>query len=111
MTLTAIQTLIIILMVALSTITTRFLPFIIFPDNKEHHSYLTYLGKVLPYSVIGLLVVYCLRGVNLQSPSFGLPEIAAIFSITVLHHWKRNVLLSIGVGTALYMTLVQTVFK
>lgn len=40
----------------------------------------------------------------------GLPELISIAVITALHLWKRNVLLSIGVGTALYMVLVQVVF-
>lgn len=110
MTLTSIQTLIIISMVTLGTVITRFLPFILFPDNKESHPYITYLGKVLPYSVIGLLVVYCLKGVNLMNPPFGLPEAAAIICITVLHYWKSNALLSIGAGTVIYMLLVQIVF-
>lgn len=111
MTLTAFQTLIIISMVTLGTVITRFLPFIIFPDNKETHPYITYLGKVLPFSVIGLLVVYCLKGVNLKSASYGLPEAIAIICIAVLHHWKNNVLLSIGAGTVIYMLLVQSVFS
>ena len=111
MTLTPIQTLIIIFMVTLGTVITRFLPFVLFPDQKEKHPYITYLGRVLPYSVIGLLVVYCLKGVNLQPPSFGLSEAIAILCITVLHHWRRNALLSIGIGTASYMILVQVVFK
>lgn len=111
MTLTSIQTFIIIFMVTLGTVVTRFLPFILFPDNKKIHPYITYLGKVLPYSVIGLLVVYCLKGVNLMNPSFWLPEAAAIICITVLHYWKSNALLSIGAGTVIYMLLVQIVFK
>lgn len=110
MTLTSIQTLIIIFMVTLGTVITRFLPFILFPDNKGKHPYITYLGNVLPYAAIGLLVVYCLKGVNLLKPSYGLPEAIAITCITVLHIWKNNALLSIGIGTVIYMSLVQFVF-
>jgi len=87
------------------------LPFIVFPDNKGNHPYITYLGNVLPYSAIGLLVVYCLKGVNLINPPFGIPEAVAIICITVLHYWKSNALLSIGAGTGIYMILVQIVFK
>jgi len=71
MTLTSIQTFIIISMVTLGTVITRFLPFILFPDNKGNHPYITYLGNVLPYSAIGLLVVYCLKGVNLMNSHLG----------------------------------------
>lgn len=87
------------------------MPFIVFPDNKGNHPYITYLGNVLPYSAIGLLVVYCLKGVNLINPPFGIPEAVAIICITVLHYWKSNALLSIGAGTGIYMILVQIVFK
>jgi branched-subunit amino acid transport protein AzlD len=110
MTLTPIQTFIIICMVTIGTIITRFLPFILFQDTKSNHSYISYLGKVLPYSAIGLLVVYCLKDVSFKSYPYGIPEAIAIICIAVLHYWKGNTLLSIGAGTVLYMVLVQTVF-
>jgi len=108
--LTFIQALIIVLMVTLGTMITRFLPFILFNGNKKSSSCIGYLGSVLPYSAIGLLVVYCLKNVDFKSSSFGLPEIISIALITVLHYWKENTLLSIGVGTVVYMVLVQFVF-
>lgn len=110
MTLTPIQTFIIICMVTIGTIITRFLPFIIFQGTKLNNSYISYLGQVLPYSAIGLLVVYCLKSVNFKSPTYGIPETIAIICITVLHYWKENTLLSIGIGTVIYMVLVQAVF-
>ena len=110
MTLTHIQTIIIICMVTIGTVITRFLPFILFKDTKSNNSYISYLGKVLPYSAIGLLVVYCLKNVNFTSSTYGIPEAVAILCIIVLHYWKGNTLLSIGVGTVIYMVLVQTVF-
>lgn len=110
MTLTSTQTLIIIFVAALATMITRFLPFIIFKGNGSSNSYINYLGKVLPYSAIGLLVVYCLRNVNFTSAPNGLPEAIAIISIIILHNWKENTLLSIGAGTVIYMLLVQRVF-
>lgn len=110
MTLTPIQTLAIIAMVMLGTVITRFLPFILFANSKGRHPYITYLGKVLPYSAIGLLVVYCLKSVNVMSSPFGLPEAVAISFIATLHYWKNNALLSIGAGTTVYMVLVQFVF-
>jgi branched-subunit amino acid transport protein AzlD len=109
MTLTPVQTLVIIAMVALGTMITRFLPFILFPDTRENHPYIQYLGQVLPYAVIGLLVVYCLKDVQVTTPHYGLPEAAAIALIAVLHTWKGNTLLSIGAGTAFYMLIVQKI--
>lgn len=111
MTMTLSQAVITIAVVVLGTMTTRFLPFILFPANKPTPKYIQYLGKVLPYSVIGLLIVYCLKGVSFVISPYGLPECLAIISIIILHYWKKNMLLSIGGGTAFYMLLVQFVFR
>lgn len=70
----------------------------------------TYLGQVLPCATMGLLVVYCLKGVSWISAPHGAPELIAIAAVAALHRWKGNVLLSIAGGTALYMALVQLVF-
>ena len=110
MTLTYVQTAIIIAMVTLGTVTTRFLPFLIFSGKKDRHPYVDYLGRFLPYAAIGLLVVYCLRNIDLAVQASFLPEAFSILLILCLHLWRGNVLLSIGAGTTLYMLLVQTVF-
>lgn len=81
-----------------------------FPESKEPPRFITYLGTVLPYAMTGLLVVYSLKGVHLTSGSHGIPELLAIIAIALLHIWKRNMLLSIAGGTAVYMLLVQLVF-
>lgn len=93
----------------LGTMVTRFLPFLIFPEGKEPPEFIQYLGKVLPYAVIGLLVIYCLKDVP-GSGTYGIPEFWAIAFIVFLHRWKKSILLSIGGGTVFYMLLVQFVF-
>ena len=103
------QQMLTIAMVVLGTALTRFLPFLIFPSGKPTPKYIQYLGKVLPAAVFGLLVVYCLRNVDLLSGSHGLPELLAILLVIGLHVWKRQMLLSIAGGTIFYMILVQTV--
>lgn len=108
MTLT--QQIITIAMVVLGTMLTRFLPFLIFPPGKETPKYIQYVGKVLPAAVFGLLVIYCLRSVDLFSGSHGLPEALSIALVIALHVWKRQMLLSIAGGTICYMLLVQLVF-
>lgn len=108
MTLT--QQIIIIGCVVLGTLTTRFLPFIIFNNDKETPSYIKYLGYMLPPAVFGLLVVYALREVELATVSGFVPEMLAVGLIIVLHYWKKNMLLSIAGGTIFYMILVQMVF-
>lgn len=93
----------------LGTMVTRFLPFLIFPEGKEPPEFIQYLGKVLHYAVIGLLVIYCLKDVP-GSGTYGIPEFLAIVFIVLLHRWKKSILLSIGGGTVFYMLLVQFVF-
>ena len=110
MPLSAGTSFIIILLVALTTFATRVAPFLIFPKGKEIPKTIQYLGKVLTPAIIGMLVVYCLRNTAIISSPHGLPELIAVVVVAVLHVWKRNNLLSIGVGTVLYMVLIQTVF-
>ncbi|MEG1930060.1 MAG: branched-chain amino acid transporter permease [Anaerovorax sp.] len=110
MPLTPTQTLIIILAVAFGTMITRFLPFLLFPERKDPPKYITYLGQVLPPAMMGLLVVYALKGVSFTSAPHGLPELLSIIAIVFLHKWKSNMLISIGGGTALYMLLIQVLF-
>jgi branched-subunit amino acid transport protein AzlD len=102
--------LIIIIAVTAGTMLTRFLPFILFPERKNPPEFITYLGKTLPAAMMGLLVVYCLKGVSVIRSPYGVPELIAIAVIIVLHKWKSNTLISIGGGTAVYMILMQLVF-
>ena len=90
----------------------RILPFLLFPSGKPTPKYIIYLGKVLPYAIIGMLVIYCLKNVlpSVTVVPFGAPELLSVVVTALLHIWKRNSLLSITGGTVLYMILVQTVF-
>lgn len=110
MHLTPLQTLGIIFAVAAGTQITRWLPFWLFPENRKPPTWVTDLGKVLPAATMGLLVVYCLKGVRWTAAPYGAPELLSILAVAVLHLWRGNVLLSIAGGTALYMLLVQCVF-
>ena len=105
-TLTPWQTVGMILAIAAATALTRFLPFWLFPENRKAPPVVAYLGNVLPPAMMGLLVVYCLKGVKFTAAPYGLPEIVALACIAGLHCWKKNVLLSIGGGTAIYMGLL-----
>lgn len=107
MQLTTLQTGMLLLILMLGTMTTRFLPFLLLRGKHSEHPYLLYLGRMLPYASIGLLVVYCLRNLKLSEPTIALPQIVAIGLIVLLQYWRSNVLLSIGVGTVFYMFLVQ----
>ena len=90
---TLAQKIIIIGMAVLGTAMTRFLPFLVFPGDKPVPKYIQYLGRVLPSAVFGLLVIYCLRDVNILSGSHGIPELISIAAVAGLHLWKRQMLL------------------
>ena len=99
-----------IIVAALVTMATRFLPFLIFGEKRETPKLVTYLGQVLPFAIMGMLVIYCMKDVSFLSAPFGAPELIGCAVVALLHLWKRNSLLSIGVGTVCYMLLVQLVF-
>ncbi len=104
------STLSLILVMALVTAGLRFLPFVIFTKGRKVPEVVAYLGRVLPYAVMAMLVVYCLKGISFVQMPFGLPELISVVLVVVLHVWKRNTLLSIVGGTVCYMLLVQLVF-
>ena len=99
-----------IAVMALVTAGLRFLPFLVFRDEAKRPAVITYLGDVLPYGVMAMLVVYCLKNVSVLAAPHGLPEFLAVAAVVLLHLWRRNTLLSIFGGTAFYMVLVQLVF-
>lgn len=97
-----------IAVMAIVTILLRFLPFLVF--RKQVPPYISYLGKVLPAAIIGMLVIYCFKDTVVTAQPFGIPELIAAACVVGLQVWKRNSLISILTGTAVYMLLVQLVF-
>ena len=107
---TVSEQIITVVLCVVGTMTTRFLPFVVFSSKRPTPKYVQYLGKVLPGAIFGLLVVYCLKDVSIINYSHGIPEVIAIVVTVLLHLWKRQMLLSIAGGTVVYMLLVQLVF-
>ena len=107
---TDIHAALMIAVIALVTAGLRFLPFLIFGETRKTPPLISYLGQVLPYAIMGMLVVYCLKDISFTGAPFGIPEILGCAVVTLLHIWKRNTLLSIGAGTVCYMLLVQFIF-
>lgn len=99
---------VLIAVMAIVTMLLRFLPFLVF--TKKTPEYISYLGKVLPAALIGMLIIYCVRDVSILDQPHGLPELLAGLAVAGLQTWKRNSLLSILSGTVIYMLLVQLVF-
>lgn len=110
MPLSTVETAIILLCIVAGTACTRFLAFILFPEKKEQPQIVTYLSTTIPAAMMGLLVVYCLRNTPLSTWPHGVPELLATTITVILHLWRRNVLVSIAVGTISYMLFVQWIF-
>ena len=110
MILTPLESLLTIGVIALTTLLTRALTFVIFSGEKRTPPVIEYLGKVLPFATIGMLVVYALRHVTVLEYPFGIPEAIAGIFVVLIHKWKHNLMLSIGGGTVLYMVLIQMIF-
>ena len=89
---------------------TRILPVLIFGRSAQIPEFILYLGKVIPYTAMGLLIVYCLRDVSILSGTHGLPELIAMIVVVASYLWKRNTIVSVVLGTAVYMVLLQMVF-
>ncbi|MBQ4062374.1 MAG: AzlD domain-containing protein [Christensenellaceae bacterium] len=104
------RSVLIVAVVALVTVLIRFLPFIIFKKGRETPPFVTYLGKVLPYAIMGMLVVFCLKNISFIDAPHGLPELIACAIVAGLHLWKRNTLISIVGGTACYMLMIRFIF-
>lgn len=105
------RSLLLIAVMAVVTAFTRFLPFMAFPEGRKKPKVITYLGSVLPYAVIGMLVVYCFKGASVLEYPYCLPELLASALVVALHVWRRNTLLSVFGGVIFYMILVQLVFR
>jgi branched-subunit amino acid transport protein AzlD len=102
---TLIEQIITIALCSVGTMITRFLPFMIFSENRKTPAFIQYIGKYLPSAVFGMLIVYCLKDVSVFSGTHGIPELIAIIVTIALHKWKRQMLLSIAGGTACYIFL------
>ena len=100
----------IILLVAVVTLATRATPFLLFRDHEKTPKFIFYLGKVLPLAIMGMLIIYCLKGSSFTVYPYALPELLGVAVVVLLHLWKRNNLVSICGGTVAYMILVQFVF-
>ena len=104
------QAMLLILTMTAVTMATRFLPFLLLGDKRQTPPFISYLGKVLPFAIMGMLVVYCLKGVAVTQLSSVAPAALGVTITAGLHLWKHNTLLSILGGTVVYMVLVQMVF-
>lgn len=107
---TAGHTLLLIAVIAVITLVLRAAPFILFRSGHTP-AIVTYLGKVMPPAVIGMLVIYCFADIDFTHWQALVPALIAALIVILLHTWKRNSLISIGVGTVAYMLMIQLIFR
>ena len=101
---------IVIIVMGLAVLATRIVPVLIFGRGEKVPEFILCLGRVVPYTAMGLLIVYCLRDVPVLEAPHGLPELISLAAVTITYLWKRNTILSVVIGTVLYMFLVQSIF-
>ena len=103
-----------IAVMAVMTFLTRALPFLLFDRGDHPPKIVLYLGRVLPPAIIAMLIVYCYcssyRNTTFAAGGWGIPEAVASLAVVLLQMWKRNPLLSIMVGTAIYMVFKQQIW-
>ncbi|MDO4811000.1 MAG: AzlD domain-containing protein [Eubacteriales bacterium] len=103
------RSILIILICGICTYLERALPFVVF-HGREVPAAVRYLGKVLPMAIMATLVIYCIKDISFTAPGTCLPYLIGIAVTALVHLWKRNNLLSIALGTAVYMVMVQLIF-
>ena len=96
-----------VLIAAFVTLLTRLVPFLLFPSGKEAPAFITWLGKQLPRAVMMMLMVYCLKDISYMTPAGYLPALLGVATTSLLHLWKRQMILSIASGTVVYMALIR----
>lgn len=102
------DSMVVVLIIIVVTFLSRALPFMIFNSKRNAPSFLHYLGKVLPNAIVGMLIVYCLKGMDIRSFPFGANEILALLCVVLLQFLFKLPILSIVAGTGLYMYLIQS---
>ena len=100
------RSVLIILTAAVVTALLRALPFALFA-HRQLPRIITYLGQALPPAIMAVLVVYCLRTVDLAGSAHGAPELLAVAVTALLHLWRGKTLFSIAGGTVAYMVLLR----
>lgn len=99
-----------IITIAVVTVVTyliRALAFIVFPANKPSPNAVKRLSMTLPYGIMGLLVVYCLKDTNVTAFPYGIYAFASVLIVILLQAWRKNSLLSVLIGTVCYMILIR----
>ena len=104
---TDLQILLTLLISCAVTVFVRFAAFWLFPKGKKVPAFITWLGAQLPRATMAMLVVYCLKDIRFTAVGAWVPAIVAVICTAALHLWKKQMILSIVGGTAVYMILIR----
>lgn len=87
----------------------RALPFVIFHGKRKMPQSLIRLGQMLPAAIMAVLIIYCLKDGILAARTTGIAQLLAVLAVAITYKWKHNTMLSIVLGTAVYMLLIHVV--
>lgn len=96
-----------VLLAAIITFALRALPFLIFHGERKMPAFLVKLGSVLPAAIMAVLIVYCVKDAVTDWRNSAIPQLLAVLATGVSYKWKHNTLLSIILGTVVYMLLIR----
>ena len=100
------EVLLAIVLMALTIFATRAFPFVLF-SRRDPPAVIRFVEKYIPPMVMAVLVVYCLKDIRWSVWPSGIRELVSLAAVVVLHLWKKNAMLSIFGGTALFMLLIN----
>ena len=93
--------------VAVTTFFTRYVPFAVFSDSTKTPPFIQELGEFLPAAIIGMLVIYCYKDITPSTLFENWPFFLASVMTVVVHIKRNNMMLSILVGTACYVLILN----
>ena len=88
------------------TLLCRATPFLFFMRRRPP-AVVDFLQVYIPPMIMTVLVLGSYKALSFARAPYGIPEIAAGLAVAALHLWRRNTLVSIFGGTALYMVLIR----
>lgn len=95
---------------AIVTVLLRALPFMAFGNKGKLPDFVSYLGETLPYAMMAMLVVFCMKSTSFGEVKLWVPQFIAATVVVVSYVLKKSTILSIVLGTACYMVIIQQVF-
>lgn len=101
------NTILLIVVAALVTFCLRGMPFVVFSGKREMPPFVKNVADLMPAAIMAVLVIYCIKGDIVTLSMGSVATAVSALAVILLHLWKRNILISIFGGTAVYMALLH----